>query len=136
MDRTLLADIGGTNARFALLDRGVIGPIEHAKVSDYPTATDAIAAFLAPLGYRPLRAVTLADLQAHADALAHVARRLLDDALLERRRLHAGDLEVAIGPVGAALERGAEHALQRVPGEAEPVEDDLLRRCGLHDARR
>lgn len=47
MDRTLLADIGGTNARFALLDRGVIGPIEHVKVSDYPTATDAIAAFLA-----------------------------------------------------------------------------------------
>jgi glucokinase len=48
MDRTFLADIGGTNARFALLDRGVIGPIEHAKVSEYPTATDAIAAFLAP----------------------------------------------------------------------------------------
>jgi glucokinase len=46
IDRVLLADIGGTNARFAILDRGRIGPIEHAKVSDYLTAIDAIAAFL------------------------------------------------------------------------------------------
>jgi len=53
MDRTLLADIGGTNARFALLDRDGIGPIEHTKVSEYHTVTDAIAAFLvqhAPAG--------------------------------------------------------------------------------------
>lgn len=54
MDQTLLADIGGTNARFALLDRDGIGPIEYAKVSEYRTATDAIAAFLArhaPAGF-------------------------------------------------------------------------------------
>jgi glucokinase len=44
-DRVLLADIGGTNARFALLDRGQIGPVEHARVADFPKATDAIAAF-------------------------------------------------------------------------------------------
>ncbi len=47
IDPVLLADIGGTNARFALLDRGKIGPIEHVKVADYPTAADAVAVFLA-----------------------------------------------------------------------------------------
>jgi glucokinase len=46
-DRVLLADIGGTNARFALMQRGEIGPIEHMKVADFPVATGAIEAFLA-----------------------------------------------------------------------------------------
>lgn len=46
-DRVLLADIGGTNARFALMQRGEIGPIEHMKVADFPAATDAIKTFLA-----------------------------------------------------------------------------------------
>jgi glucokinase len=46
-DRILLADIGGTNARFALMQRGEIGPIEHMKVADFPAATHAIEAFLA-----------------------------------------------------------------------------------------
>src|SRR4029077_6262939 len=45
-DRVLLADIGGTNARFALMDRGEIGPVEHLKVADFSSATDAVAAFL------------------------------------------------------------------------------------------
>jgi glucokinase len=46
MESVLLADIGGTNARFALLDSGEIGPVEHTKVSDHATVADAIAAFL------------------------------------------------------------------------------------------
>ena len=45
-DRILLADIGGTNARFALMDGGEIGPIEHTRVADFSSVTDAIAAFL------------------------------------------------------------------------------------------
>jgi glucokinase len=45
-DRVLLADIGGTNARFALMDRGEIGPVEHLKVADFGRTTDAVAAFL------------------------------------------------------------------------------------------
>jgi glucokinase len=45
-DRVLLADIGGTNARFALLDGGMIGEVEHLKVADFPTVADAIDAFL------------------------------------------------------------------------------------------
>jgi glucokinase len=45
-DRVLLADIGGTNARFSLAERDEIGPIEHFKVTDFSSATDVIAAFL------------------------------------------------------------------------------------------
>jgi len=45
-ERVLLADIGGTNARFALLDDGVIGAITHYKVADFPSSVDAVAAFL------------------------------------------------------------------------------------------
>ena len=47
----LLADIGATNARFALLRRGgEIGPVRTLAVADYPQFTDAVAAFLAGEG--------------------------------------------------------------------------------------
>ncbi|HKU94684.1 MAG TPA: glucokinase, partial [Vineibacter sp.] len=46
MTRYLLADIGGTNARFALYDHDVIGPIDVQAVADHPRAGDAIAAFI------------------------------------------------------------------------------------------
>lgn len=52
IDRALLADIGGTNARFALLDGSGIGPVQHIKVADYATVDDAIAAFLTRLAAR------------------------------------------------------------------------------------
>ena len=45
-DRVLLADIGGTNARFALMDDGAIGPIEHLRVADFKSSVDAVASFL------------------------------------------------------------------------------------------
>ena len=54
IDRALLADIGGTNARFALLRDGEIGPVEHVKVADYATVIDAITAFLARHGVATL----------------------------------------------------------------------------------
>jgi glucokinase len=59
IDRVLLADIGGTNARFALLDSGEIGPVEHTRVADHATIADAIAAFLArhPAGGSPDAAI-------------------------------------------------------------------------------
>jgi glucokinase len=44
--RYLLADIGGTNARFALHEKGVTQPIETLAVADHAQATDAVAAFL------------------------------------------------------------------------------------------
>jgi len=44
----LLADIGATNARFALLRRGgEIGRVRTLAVAEYPRFTDAVAAFLA-----------------------------------------------------------------------------------------
>jgi glucokinase len=46
-EQVLLADIGGTNARFSLAQRGTIGRIEHLRVADFPDTTEAIAAFLA-----------------------------------------------------------------------------------------
>jgi glucokinase len=60
----LLADIGGTNARFAL-SRSELGqldqaqPIDYVKVADFPTVRDAIADVLARRagGQRPQRAV-------------------------------------------------------------------------------
>lgn len=45
-ERILLADIGGTNARLALMQAGEIGAIEHLKVADFASAADAIEAFL------------------------------------------------------------------------------------------
>jgi glucokinase len=43
----VLADVGGTNVRFALLTGGVPGPIEHMAVRDHKQFGDALAAFLA-----------------------------------------------------------------------------------------
>jgi glucokinase len=45
-ERILLGDIGATNARFALLTQGVLGPIEHLSVADFSRFADAISAFL------------------------------------------------------------------------------------------
>lgn len=45
-DTALLADIGGTNARFALYQNGVLGPITRLMVADYPGIAEAIEAYL------------------------------------------------------------------------------------------
>lgn len=45
-DCVLLGDIGGTNARFALMNNGEIGAIEYLKVVDFAGVADAIAIFL------------------------------------------------------------------------------------------
>lgn len=42
----LLADIGGTNARFALLVDGAVTAVDRMRVADYPTVRAAIAAYL------------------------------------------------------------------------------------------
>jgi glucokinase len=43
----LLADIGGTHARFALTVAGKAGPVEDLLVAGHPRVADALAAFLA-----------------------------------------------------------------------------------------
>jgi glucokinase len=50
----LLADIGGTNARFALVEKGREVVVRNYAVLDYPTPSDAIGAFLASVGPRRL----------------------------------------------------------------------------------
>lgn len=43
----LLGDIGGTYARFALVDDGAIGPVWSAEVCNYPGIVEAIGEFMA-----------------------------------------------------------------------------------------
>jgi len=54
----LLADIGGTNARFSLLHGNEIGETHGLEVADYENLADAIAAYLAavPEAERPVEA--------------------------------------------------------------------------------
>jgi glucokinase len=42
----LLGDIGATNARFALLTKGVLGPVSWIEVAQYPNFEDAVDALL------------------------------------------------------------------------------------------
>jgi glucokinase len=51
-DRTLLCDIGGTTARFAVLTGDTLGPVDHVAVSRHPSAIDAIRGFLGNRGDR------------------------------------------------------------------------------------
>jgi glucokinase len=45
-DHILLGDIGATNARFALLADGIVGPVQWFEVGDFPRFTDAVSSFL------------------------------------------------------------------------------------------
>lgn len=56
----LLADIGGTNARFALVEDGAVGPVTYVKVADFPTVRDAVADVLVRRGLtEPVRTAVL-----------------------------------------------------------------------------
>jgi hypothetical protein len=59
--------------------------------------------------------------------LPHAARRLLDDAVLERRRLGDAIFEEQIGVVRARGDRRAEHAIERRGAEVESVQKEPLR---------
>lgn len=56
----VVGDIGATNARFALIEDGVSGPIAWIKGADYPVFLDAVRAFTEPHGNPPLTGVLLA----------------------------------------------------------------------------
>lgn len=55
----LLADVGGTNARFALLDEHGIGHVEILPGADYPTLSDAARAYLAQIAAPSMPKVAL-----------------------------------------------------------------------------
>jgi glucokinase len=60
-ERVLLADIGGTNARFACLDGARLGPTASVAVEDYPRFDQAVTAFLSRTGARtPVSGAVLA----------------------------------------------------------------------------
>jgi glucokinase len=46
IQKVLLADIGGTNARFALLANGTVGTVTHMAVSDYGSFGEALSVYL------------------------------------------------------------------------------------------
>ena len=57
----LLADVGGTNARFALREGPRLGPVERLAVADHRRFDDALAAFLAERGGgRAIKAAVIA----------------------------------------------------------------------------
>jgi glucokinase len=47
--KVLLADIGGTNARFAILAEGTVGPVTHMAVSAYGSISEALSVYLGNL---------------------------------------------------------------------------------------
>src|SRR5215831_5760505 len=47
--RRLIGDIGGTNARFAIAQRGKYGELRHVEVDKYPSLHDALSDYLASL---------------------------------------------------------------------------------------
>jgi glucokinase len=59
-EKTLLGDIGGTTARFAVLTGGGLGPVNHLPVSEHRSLVEAIRGFLAGHGERgPIDAAVL-----------------------------------------------------------------------------
>lgn len=53
---SLIADIGGTNARFALADKNGITESRTLLCAEYPTLVDAVRAYLNGVGVKPKRA--------------------------------------------------------------------------------
>ena len=45
-EQVLLGDIGATNARFALLANGAVGPVKSFDVARFAQFADAVATFL------------------------------------------------------------------------------------------
>lgn len=57
---TLLGDVGGTNARFAVFDGDTLGAVESRAVGDFAAPLEAIQDVLAELGGAPPQAATIA----------------------------------------------------------------------------
>ena len=64
---------------------------------------------------------------AHADALADALAGVIHHRLFERERLGIAILEIEVGIVGLAFERGAEDLLERGFVHAETVQEKFFR---------
>jgi glucokinase len=133
----LLADVGGTNARFALLAGDVLGDFLHLPVADYPTFYDAAAAAMEQLGCEKIPDAAVLDFAGPVDAGRAVMTnagwdttegelvrrfgfgqlRLLNDyAALALGLAHLGEADkLRIGPARAPNDLGA-HGTRAVLG--------------------
>jgi glucokinase len=64
----LLADVGGTNARFALLIEDDLGDVLHLPVADYPTFYDAATAAMGKLACEKVPEIAVLDFAGPVDA--------------------------------------------------------------------
>lgn len=131
---TLLADIGGTNARFALLQDGVLGPTVVLPVADHDSAAAAIRAALAALAPEapPRRALLAGAGPVAGDRLTLTNGTWVLEAATLRRAFGfdrvdlVNDFEALAWALphlgdGDAIEVGAESAAMRAPLAGAPV---------------
>jgi glucokinase len=104
----LLADIGGTNARFALLD-GALGPVIHLRVADYATCYDAVTAAIAQLGCAQPPASAVLAFAGPVDAERAVMTNAGWDTAAAELRQRFGFAGVRLLNDYAALALGLEH---------------------------
>lgn len=123
--QVLLADIGGTNARFALLQDGIIVNEARFRVADHAGALEAVRAFLEPLGEatRPcLAALAFAGpIEAETARLTNGAWRVSAAELRAAFGLEAVRLVNDFAAIAWALPKLAEVDLAIVGG-GRPVE--------------
>ncbi len=86
-ETALLADIGGTNARFAIAEGPRIGPVRRFRVADFPDPSDAIEAFVEASGVR--RRPSMAACAVAAPVVGDEAKVTNSDWVLSAPRLRA-----------------------------------------------
>jgi glucokinase len=93
---TLLADIGGTNARFAILADGELGQPRHFDAAAYPTALDAMRDFLRdlPQAAQPSSAVLAAAGPVQAGRIHLTNSKWLLDTNELARELHLKSVDL------------------------------------------
>jgi glucokinase len=105
----LLADIGGTNARFALLQGSSHGPVLRLAVADYPTSYDAIAAALDRLGATQIPEAAVLAFAGPVDGTRAELTNAGWDTTVDELRRRLGFLHVSLLNDYAALALGLEH---------------------------
>src|SRR3546814_20358188 len=114
----LLADIGGTNARFALLQDGMPGPAIHLAVADYATAYDALAAAVEQLGCLRLPAGAVLAFAGPVDSGRAVMTNAGWDTTVSELRERFGFSQVRLLNAYAAPSLGLEHLAE---GDRLPI---------------
>jgi glucokinase len=122
--RVLLSDIGGTNARFAVLDDGQVGRIAHLAVKDHATfhaALDAYLGSLADAGTIHAAIVAVAGAVQNGRCLLTNSSWVIDEAeLAAAYRLSAARLINDFEGVAWSLPRISADKLRQIGG-GQPV---------------